>query len=160
MVTARIEVSPAVGEYIRGKYGDDNGVVRFPPDLDIYLLLHDLTRRRPDSAGVDRGNLEIALPDPRDSRRAGGKNPATYNYITPQGARILADRMRSMMWAEVHDFFDEQNHIYGMQFKESAYLFLCRYSIDSISEDALVKNYQRWRQKCRRQAVRNRKRRK
>ena len=83
-----------------------------------------------------------------------------YSYITPQGARILADRMRSMMWAEVHDFFDEQKHIYGMQFKESAYLFLWRYSIDSISEDALVKNYQRWRQKCRRQAVRNRKRRK
>ena len=160
MVTARIEVPAAVGEYIRGKYGDEQGVVRFPYELDIYHLLLDLTRRRPDSAGVDCGNLEIALPDPRECRRAGGKNPATFNYINPQGARILADRMTAMMWAEVHDFFDEQKHIYGMQFKESAFLFLCRYGIESLSEDALLKHYQRWRQKCRRKAVRMRRRRK
>lgn len=45
---------------------------------------------------------------------------------------------------------DENKHLRGIQFKESVFVFMSRYGIESVSEDALLKNYQRWRDKLRR----------
>ncbi len=150
MITVKIEVEPHVAEYIRGKYfSGDAGAVKFPASLDIYVLIYDLLQKRPTSAPVDSGNLEFALPDRRE-----GKDPATYNYLSARSQKMLGDRMRVMMWAELHDFMDENKHVHGIQFKESVYLFMRRYSIDSVTEDALLKNYQRWRDKQRRRKKR------
>lgn len=63
--------------------------------------------------------------------------------------------MRLMMWAELHDLMDENKHINGIQFKESVFMFMRKYSIESITEDALLKNYQRWRDKLRRKQKRS-----
>jgi hypothetical protein len=62
--------------------------------------------------------------------------------------------MKLMMWAELHDYMDENKHIKGIQFKESVFVFMHRYGLESISEDALLKNYQRWRDKQRRKSKR------
>lgn len=150
MITVKISVEPHVAEYIRGKYFDrDAGVVRFPSGADIYLLIYDLLRKRPASCPVDAGNLEFALP-----RRREGKDPETYNWLSARAQKMLGDKMRLMMWAELHDFMDENKHINGIQFKESVFLFMSRYDIEGISEDALLKNYQRWRDKLRRKKKR------
>lgn len=150
MIAVKINVPPVLAEYARGRYGDDEGVVKFPAKADIYHTLYDLMQRRPDGAGPDRGNLTIALPDRREGNMAAGKNPETYNWLSERSAHVIATRLKVMMWADLHDFMDENKHLRGVQFKESVYLFLTRYGIESISDDALLKNYQRWRQNMRR----------
>lgn len=150
MITVKITVEKPVAEYIRGKYFDhEAGAVRFPSDLDIYVLIYDLLQRRPVDSPVDSGNLEFILPE----RRA-GKDPLSYNYLSGRAQKMLSDKMRLMMWAELHDYMDENKHIKGIQFKDSVFTFMRRYSIESISEDALFKNYQRWRYKLRRKQKR------
>lgn len=150
MITVKTTVEPHVAEYIRGKFYDrEAGVVRFPPTLDIYILIYDLLQKRPATNPVDSGNLEFALPERRE-----GKNPDSYNYLSGRAQKMLADKMRLMMWAELHDLMDENKHINGIQFKESVFLFMRKYSIESITEDALLKNYQRWRDKQRRKKKR------
>lgn len=156
MMTVKTKVEPHVAEYIRGKYFDSEaGFVRFPSTLDIYILIYDLLQKRPADRPVDSGNLEFALPERRE-----GKDPATYNYLSARAQKMLADKMRLMMWAELHDMMDENKHLQGIQFKDSAFIFLRRYGIESISEDALLKNYQRWRDKQRRKKKRGYKRKK
>lgn len=150
MITVKITVEPYVAEYIQGKYFEyESGVVRFPSSLDIYILIYDLLQRRPANMPVDSGNLEFALPERRE-----GKDPLSYNYLSGRAQKILGDKMRLMMWAELHDMMDENKHIRGIQFKETIFTFMRKYSIESISEDALFKNYQRWRYKLRRKQKR------
>ena len=54
MITVKISVEQHVAEYIRGKYYDhEAGAVRFPSDLDIYILIYDLLKKRPVGCKVD-----------------------------------------------------------------------------------------------------------
>jgi hypothetical protein len=146
MITVKISVENHIAEYIRGKYYcEEAGAVKFPPSHDIYILIYDLLQKRPVTDPVDVGNLEFALPERRE-----GKDPLTYNYISGRSSKLLGEKMRVMMWAELHDFMDENKHVKGIQFKESVFVFMHRYGIESITEDALLKNYQRWRDKQRR----------
>lgn len=150
MVTVKINISAYVAEYIAGKFWDEAaGAVRFPADSDIYILLYDLLQKRPADSPVDRGNLELALPCRRE-----GKKPETYNYLSARAQAMLEEKMRTMMWAEAHEYLDSQKHVKGVDFKDSIFTFMCRYGIESISEDAIFKNYQRWRYKVRRREKR------
>lgn len=146
MVEVKLQVTPYVAEYISGKYYDEEiGCVRFPSTLDISVLIYDLLAKRPTGCVVDRGNLTIALPCRRQ-----GKSPQYYNYLCSRSQKLLAKRMRTMMWAELHELMDENKHLRGIQFKETVFCFMRKYGIESISEDALLKNYQRWRDRIRR----------
>jgi hypothetical protein len=142
----KISVDQYVAEYIIGKYYDHEiGAVRFPPSLDIYVLIYDLLQKRPVACPVDTGNLELALPCRRE-----GKSPSSFNYLSARAQKMLSDRMKVMMWAELHELMDENKHLKGIRFNESVFIFMCKYDLHSISEDALLKNYQRWRDKLRR----------
>lgn len=155
MTTVKIDIDAAVAEYIRGRYYDSEvGAVRFPPSSDIYFTIYDLLLKRPTTNPVDSGNLEFVLPDRREANYAGGKDPKTYNYISKHGAAILCGRFRSLMWAELHEFMDEEKHLKGTQYKDAVHLFMCKYSIESLTDDAMLKNYQRWRDKLRRRQKR------
>lgn len=155
MVKVKIQIDEAVAEYVRGKFFDTKaGAVRFPATADVYVTVYDLLQRRPLSNPVDSGNLEFVLPDTREGRTAGGKNPETYNYLSAESAEIIERKLKAMMWAELHDMMDENKHLRGIQFKETVYTFMRRYDISAITEEALLKNYQRWRDKQRRSARR------
>ena len=155
MITVKIKVDDVLAEYIQGKYYDHEvGAVRFPPSSEIYVTIYNLLSKRPSTNPVDHGNLELCLPDRREANMAGGKDPKTYNYLSQRAADILAKRFRVLMWAELHEFMDEAKHHRGIQYKDSAFEFMHKYAIESISEDALLKNYQRWRDKLRRSSKR------
>ena len=156
MITTKIQVEPYIAEYIIGKYySPDDGAVHFPPSLDIYVTIYDLMARRPASAGADTGNLCFCLPDRREANKKCGKSPENYNYFSEKAVKILEKRMRVMLWAELHDFMDENKHLRGVRFIDSVFIFMRRYDITSISEDAMLKNYQRWRDSLRRSKKRS-----
>ena len=64
------------------------------------------------------------------------------------------------MWAEFHEIMEDINHrpseldfesIFNI---EIVHWFRCKYMIESISEDAFLKNYYRWREVLRRRKKR------
>ncbi|MDR0681746.1 MAG: hypothetical protein LBG15_07865 [Dysgonamonadaceae bacterium] len=145
MVTTRICVKPHLKEYIVGKYNlfsDDR--IRFPDNLDIYHTLFNLTEKRPPGCFRDDGNLEIVLPD-----RHWAKHPETYNYLGVRSQKIINRKLEIMFWADFREYVDYQHHINAISYIEAVCLFLRRYGIQSISEDAMLKNYYRWRKKIR-----------
>lgn len=145
MITTRIYVPQHIREYCVGKFNDlFEGPVRFPDQTDIYHTLWDLLEKRPLSASVDSGNLEIVLP-----KRDIGKSPEVYNYLGQRSQTIIIKKLELMMWAEVHELLDENKHRYGIEHIQSVHTFMRRYDIRSISEDAFIKNFYRWRELCR-----------
>lgn len=145
MVTTRINVPVYIAEYIRGRYADfSDSPVRLPDSSDLYHMVWDLMEKRPFGVGADTGNLELVLPE-----RSVGKRPETYNYLGVRSQRIISRRMEVMMWAEAHCYIDEQKHQYGVDYKDAVIRFRLKYGIESLSEDAFIKNYYRWRGKVR-----------
>lgn len=144
-MTTKIEIPAHLCEYLCGKFCSlKPEPVRFPDNLDIYHLIYDLLERRPAGA-VDHGNLEIYLP-----HRKIGKSPEEFNYLGKRSQSIIIRKIELMMWAEVHDFLDEQKHRLGIDYIDGVHTFMKKYGIDSLTEDAFLKNYQRWRAKVRR----------
>ncbi|WP_321517454.1 hypothetical protein [uncultured Bacteroides sp.] len=143
MITTKIQIKAHLAEYAHGKFAVDltNTPVRFSDNLDIYHKIFDLLEKRPSNCSRDCGNLEIILPD----RREGGKSPETYNYLGLRSQQLVERKIEIMMFAEIHDLLDENKHVYGIDFIDSVHYFMKKYCIESISEDAFLKNYQRWR---------------
>ncbi len=148
MLTTKIQIKPHLVEYITNKFGMENGVVQLPRDLDLYHAIWDQLIKRPINS-VDQGNLEIALPDRRT-----GKSPETFNYLSKRSCAIIERRIEVMLWAELHDLLDEEKHRYGVEYIDTVHTFKCKYILNSISEDALLKNYYRWRDRVRKKRER------
>jgi len=145
MVTTRIQIKQHLHEYVAGKYNGFSGKpVRFPDNLDIYHTIFNLTEKRPADCQVDTGNLEIVLPD-----RYGAKHPETYNYLGIRSQKIIERKLEIMFWADFREYIDFEYHNNGTPFIESICFFMHKYGIESITEDALQKNYYRWRKRVR-----------
>ena len=139
MITTKISIKQHLVEYVTGKFGQTGGCIRFPDQLDLYHTIWNLTERRPERCPPDAGNIEIILPDRRE-----GKAPETYNFLSYKSQRIIERRIENLFWAELHDFVLEERHRYGIPYIDAIQQFICRYSIDSITEDGLKKNCYRW----------------
>lgn len=152
MITTEINITPFLAEYVLGKY--NNGAlepVTIPQNTDLYHVIWDLMAKRPAGASpVDRGNLSIILPD-----RRVGKDPQHYNYIAPAGAKIIENKIRSMFNAELHaSLLENDQNGHELDNIDVVHQFICMYCIESISEDALIKNYYRWRENMRKRKAR------
>ena len=135
MITTKIEVPQHLKEYLIGKFCNlQDSPIRFPDKTDIYHFIYDLLERRPANIFKDHGNLTIILPE-----RTTGKDPKTYNYLGIRSQIILIRKIERMLWAEVHDYLDEQKHTYGITYIDGIHNFMTCYGIDSISEDAFKK---------------------
>lgn len=144
-MTIRINLEPYLCEYLIGKYGySGQCVLRLPDGDDLYHLLYDLLEKRPANVPVDRGNIELQLP-----RRRVGKSPLVYNFMGVRSQEEFSRRVSLRMWAEVHDYLDDQHHRYGVSYISAIRNFLLRYGICSLSEDTILKNYYRWRMRVR-----------
>ena len=60
---------------------------------------------------------------------------------------MLIKAINTMLKAEAHEYFDENKHVKGIDYIESAYAFLLKYGIEHLTPEALLKDYQRWRAK-------------
>jgi hypothetical protein len=91
---------------------------------------------------VDTGNLSFYLPD-----RRVGKSPEVYNYLCPDSVILIEQHIKKLFNLELHQLLlDNHSNCRPIQDIQVIHKFMCMYGIDSISEDALVKNFYRWRE--------------
>lgn len=152
MVTTKIQITPYLAEYIRGKYSNcSNDPIQLPSDSDMYHVLWSLMMKRPNNVPLrEEGNIEFALPD-----RRVGKDPAYFNYLSPRAAKIIERSVERLFNQELHQVLDDNmadGRVYDS--KDVVLQFMYSYGIESISEDALLKNYYRWRDKVRKRLKR------
>lgn len=143
-MTTRIEVPSYIRQWLMmTKNGQEDGPVRFNESENLYHVILGLTTLRTAATPmVDRGNLEIVIPTPRH-----GKNPLYYNYLSPRAARIIVKMLKQMFYIEARSFIAEKESR-GIPQKTAVYMFISQYGMDDmVSEDALVKDYYRWRKK-------------
>ncbi len=149
-MTTKIQINQHLAEYCLAKWGDEQDIVKFPDSTELYVKIHDLMQKRPEYCPVDQGNLEFCIPNRRKTDdQATRKNPEIYNYLSPRSVKIIERRIETIMWAELHEYLDYQKHKNGVEYIETIHEFRCKYCIESISEDAMLKNYYRWREKVR-----------
>jgi len=161
-MTTKLNIEKHLAEYCIGKWAnEETKVVSFPTTTDLYFTVYDLLKKRPIDCQTDEGSLEIKIPVRRASEEYGfRKNPEIYNYISERGCMILNRKIENLMWAEFHAIMDERNHrpseieddcIFNI---EIVHWFRCKYMIESLSEDAYLKNYYRWREVLRKKRKR------
>jgi hypothetical protein len=151
MISTKITVKDHLREYCISKFAafNENVPVEFPNNTDLYMLIWDHLSKRPINAPVDSGNLIIALP-----HRHGSKNPEYYNYLGKRGEKSIEQKIENMFWAEFREYIENEKQRNGTPYIESINIFMSRYGISSISEDAMIKNFYRWRMKVRKKEKR------
>lgn len=148
MITTKIQILLHLSEYIIGKYGERmSNPVTLPPNIPLYHFVWDVMSKRPLDKQIDVGNVELVLPDRRE-----GKNPRIYNYISARSEKLIQYKIETMMWTELHDDLDHNKHRLGLEYIDTIHIFCNKYNITGISEDAMLKNYYRWRNATRRRA--------
>lgn len=155
MVTTKINIKSHLSEYCYGKFSHcSDEPVRFPDSFDLYHSIWNLMQKRPVNCPSDSGNLEIVLPCRRKNDGPVRKDPQVYNYLGERSAKIIERKIEVLMFAELHDRLDENKHKFGIEYVETVFEFMNQYAITSITEDALIKNYYRWRDVTRRRKIR------
>jgi hypothetical protein len=162
MNTTKITIKSHLAEYCIGKWGDDFAEpVRFPPKTDLYITIYDLLQKRPSNVYTDNGNLEIIMPSRMNGDTDGfRKNPEYYNFLSEKSCAIIEKRITSMFWTELHDELMFQKKTNDQNYDITANFFICKYRIESLSTDAILKNFYRWRENFRKREVRKYKRKK
>lgn len=149
---AVIAVEPYLAEYAKKKFvlNRNNGGLVIPPTSDLYhCVWHHMSRPPREFDCSKSGNLKISLPCRRSSTDEGPwKDPAYYNYLSSTAAHNIETCLRRMFNYEFHAVMienDEQGR--PMRQIEVVEDFINRYQLQSISSDALLKNYQRYRRR-------------
>ena len=139
-----IHITQYLAEYAVKKFPVDasTGAIKIPTSSDLYHIVWNGMAKPPrGSRHEEKANLLIWLPKRRD-----GKNPIYYNYIPNSTVRIIESAIRSFFNYDLHHKL-MQNERRGAPdtIINIAYEFLREYNLQSISADALLKNWQRYR---------------
>lgn len=150
---AVIRIEPYLAEYISAKYEIDSitGGVKIPHSTDLYYCIWDkMSQQRINQPDIVNSNLRIHLPFRRSILGLPYKDPAYYNYISTAGAKEIEGQIRRMFNFELHRVLLE-NEEFGRARKnlDVIYDFINDYNLKSISSDALLKNYYRFRNRLR-----------
>jgi hypothetical protein len=146
MITAKIQITPYLAEFLVAKMNNFSWQpFAIPANTDLYHLVWELMARRP--AGLspnDRGNISIILP-----HRRLGKDPLYFNYLSPKSQLIINKHIKALFDLELHSALC-RNIKNGRPLNDLdvVHQFMCNYAVESVSEDALIKNFYRWRRSC------------
>lgn len=149
-----IKIEDYLAEYITAKFkkNEMHGGIEIPSSNDLYYCLwYHMAKPTDKSRPSDEGNLRIALPCRRSGSPEGPwKDPAYYNYIPQAGVREVEACIRLQFNFELHRALLE-NEEFGHERRnlDVIYEFIRTYGLKSISSDALLKNYYRYRSRIR-----------
>lgn len=136
-VICNISIEPYLAEFLQSKYG---APVKVPQSHDLNHYLRDVMSKPTVKTDYVKGNLRVYLPFEN-----GGKDPRTFNCISDAGQKVIERKVLTMFNAELHTCVDEHRHNHGWEINESIWYFISKYEIESITFEALKKNYYRWR---------------
>lgn len=149
-----IQIEQYLAEYICAKYRKDatTGGVKIPNTTDLYFCVwENMSKQRSNQPDITDGNLRIHLRFSQSWRHIQSlKDPAYYNYLSPAAAKEIEAQIRRMFNFELHRVLLE-NEEFGRQRRnlDVIYEFIRSYQLKSISSDALLKNYYRFRNRLR-----------
>lgn len=154
---ATVRMEKYLVEYLTSKYNvhPDTGGVHFPPGSDLYVLIWDLMRpSREKDEGMDactltEGELIVHLPcSGKKTKGISRKSPEYWNFLSMDAQREIRGAVSLLFNYEFHQFM-LKNEESGRtrQIREAVNDFIRKYRIRSISEDGLLKNFMRYRQK-------------
>lgn len=151
MIKIHITLKTHLAEYLNGKYfSKDQECVCLPDKLDLYHTLWNLLEKVPANCKPNlEGNICLGLPD-----RRLGKDPAIYNYLGLRSIQIINLRVEALFFGELRSRLDIGKNIYGLMYQDIVYEFKSEYMIDSITDDALLKDFYRWRENIRKKEKR------
>lgn len=148
MAIIQIDLKPHLMEYITMKYSWPvrAEIVEIPPYSELYVLMLDHLKRmpKPRSYYQNQGNTTFKLPNSNSGKRA-----ATYCWLSPEGVSAIEAWIELMMWSDFHRYVEYQLHVRHAPLNLSIQWWMNMYDITQLSEDAFIKNYQRWRSKGR-----------
>lgn len=155
---AEIRIEPYLAEYISAKYGIDTetGGIRIPFSTDLYFCVWEqMSRQRANQPDIVDSNLRIHLPFRKAGSTSPWKDPACYNYISVSASKEIENQIRRMFNFELHRVLLE-NEEFGRKRRnlDVIYDFIRTYQLKSISSDALLKNYYRFRNRLRPKKIR------
>lgn len=147
MIPLPITIEPYLAEYFITKYGkEESEPIRISDKTDLYHVIWQVLERRPANVPpVCHGNLVFMLPN-----RRCGKDPLWYNHIGQRGVQMIERSIRLEFNNEFHTYM-ESNELAGrpIDISVAICMFITRYELHSISDEALKKNYYRWRNRVR-----------
>ena len=155
MITTKIFIKPHLAEYLYEKYRvEGENYIKIPHSDDLYHIVFDLLRRKSENSEdfPQETNLELALPN-----RSVGKNPQYFNYLSARAQKIIEEKVDRIFKAEMHHYIDEMTVDFGMSYVDASYMFREKLNLHSITEDALIKDYYRYRRKIGRKKKRKQK---
>lgn len=155
---ARIRIEPYLAEYARNVFstGRQDGAVRIPDTSDLYHLVYELMDKpRADHKDPVDANLAIVLPKRRVVVDGPVKSPDYYNALSGNSAKLIEVYLRRRFNYEFHELMIE-NEERGRPQRQIDVVcwFMKSRGIRSISEDALLQNFKRFRARIRSKFVR------
>lgn len=153
-----IRIEPYLAEYITAKYEVDavTGGIKIPCTTDLYFCVWEqMSRQRANQPDVADGNLRIHLPFRKAGASSPWKDPAYFNYLSASATKEIESQIRRMFNFELHRVLLE-NEEFGRKKRnlDIIYDFIRTYKLKSISPDALMKNFYRFRNRLRPKKVR------
>ncbi len=153
-----IRIEPYLAEYISAKYETDvmTGGIKIPCNTDLYFCVWEqMSRQRANQSDVADGNLRIHLPCRKAGVSSPYKDPAYFNYLSAAATKEIESQIRRMFNFELHRVLLE-NEEFGRQRRnlDIIYDFIRIYKLKSISSDALMKNFYRFRNRLRPKRIR------
>jgi len=150
-ILTHIRLEPFFQTFLR-KYFDneDPTVFSFPNDHDLLRRIEVLLRSSPPSYRAPKETdllFRIELPSMRH------KNPLYHNYISEAAEKVFVREIRSFF----NMVFHEKMALYrnaGFEYKDCITIFQDEYDLPAESSDRLIKEFQRWRNKIRKQKIR------
>ena len=149
---ASVRIEPYLAEYIQKKLEiePETGGIKIPYTTDLYHVVWNCMAK-PDSHSLVSPdcNLKIYLPSRRSNMDGHpGKDPAYYNYLSHAAAKKIEEHIRLLFNFEFHRLMLE-NEEQGRPKRNQDVVedFIRTYRLESISSDALLKNFYRYRQR-------------
>lgn len=149
MEKVRIELKSHLEEYAITKFPIVDDVIVIPSSMDLYFVLLDLLQKK--GKGIEKSGEGLYF----GIRNTGvGKDPRVYKYLSRRGRMLFEARLEVMFWIDFHEIMDREVVRSGKPCLEAAQIFVEKFKINSITEDALIKHYYRWR--CNDRLIKNR----
>lgn len=153
-----IRIEPYLAEYAQNLFGlgRKDGSIKIPYISELHFLVWELMAKpRANQLSPENGNLAIVLPTRRECEGELRKNPRYYNYLSPDAARKVEAWLRRRFNFEFHELMID-NEVKGRprQHLDLVRWFMRRRGLKSITEDALIRNFRRYRRRISPKTVR------